>query len=154
MLKSIAFTAAALALGVSSVAAAEVGVRNSSGGSVRNYYNGFTRSSYEGASLYGSQTTSSSSEVRRSGRGRVADDIIIREGAQNVTITGGRNSFDDVIVNGDADITLQQGNTRVRRSESTTDSFEGGYRTFSGSERANFGGTDWNTFSETSTFAR
>ena len=39
-------------------------------------------------------------------------------------------------------------------SSSQTRGFEAGARTYRGSERANFGGAEWNTFSESSTFSR
>ena len=153
MIKAFAI-AAALTLTAASAQAAQVGIRNESGSSHRSYTHGQSDYSYQGSSQFGSETSTSTSDTRRTGFGQVADDIIIRDTASNVTITGAPGSFDDVLVNGDADITLRSAPTRTRTANGTTTSWERGSSSYNGSESSRFSGGESSTFSESSVFAR
>lgn len=154
MIKALAITSAIALASITGAQAAEVGIRHSAGSTHRTITNGQADYAYSGSSQYGTTTQSSASEVNRSGFGQVADDVIIRDGATNVTITGAPGSFDDVLVNGDADITLRSAPTRVRRSGSETSSWETGKSSYRGSESNRFSGGESSTFSESSVFAR
>ena len=154
MIKAIAIAATIAVASVTGAQAAEVGIRHESGASHRSYTHGTSDYAYQGSNQRLSHTVSGATEVTRSGFGQVADDVIIREGANNVTVTGNPGAFDDVLVNGDSNITLETTPTTVSRTGSFSYTRERGQSSYNGSESSRFSGGENSTFSQTSVFAR
>ena len=166
MFKSIAVVAA-LTLGATGAMAAEVGIRNSHGTSHQNIYGGQSWHNYNGSIQSGMNASGSAAGVTRSSYSN-SDSSSVRSGSyypysyrghgygradtdgdgRGASCERGYGSFCE------ARSSASNSGSEVNRVNSQFTSFEREEQTYNGGSRNGFDGGSFESFSETSTFAR